>query len=384
MTGQRILVTITGSVPRSPELTRLLQTAAAGDAGHAALERYLAAATGAAVTWQRRNGVDVVSDGEVDRLSFMDARRLGFDGPPMPFQIADLAAAGDEHWAAGYFTGSAAVALPSNTREITYDPGPAAARIARFRAVLDGLDGDPPAGAFLTAPSPGAVTLAGSSYYRDAGDFLAAAAAALQHEYRAITAAGLTLQVDAPDLALPYHVHYQGMSVEEFRVRAQLHADAINRALAGIDPQQIRLHVCWGNYPGPHHRDIPLAAIIDILHSVHTGTLVLAGASPPHRADWRMFAASKLPAGKTLAAGVIDTATPGIEAPVAVADAIVQVAGAVGPDRVMATTDCGFAAFPGTPALPARLAELKVQALRAGADMATRRLWRHTRTAAAA
>jgi 5-methyltetrahydropteroyltriglutamate--homocysteine methyltransferase len=379
MTGQQVLVTIAGSVPRPPQLARL---PGAADPGLSAAEPALAQATAAALALHRRHGVDVVSDGEVDRLPFTDPGLRGFDGPPVPFQIADLAAADQGHWAAEYFTGRAAAAQPSNTGKITYDPAPAAARISRFRAALTGLDGDQPAGAFLAVPSPGAITLAGTSYYRGAEDFLAAAAAALAREYREITAAGLTLQVDAPDLALPYHVHYRGMSVGDFRARAQLHAEVLNQALDGIDPQQVRLHVCWGNYPGPHHLDVPLGSIIDIVYGVHAGTLVLAGASPQHRADWRLFARHKLPPGMSLAAGVIDTSAPGIEAPVAVADAIVQVAGVVGPDRVIATTDCGFAAFAGAPDLPAGVAELKIQALRAGADMATRRLWRAPTAAA--
>lgn len=381
MTAQRITVTIADSVPQPPGRVRLPGAAAAGQAGPEALEADLAAATAAAVSWQVRNGVDIVSDGEVGRLSFVDARGLrGFDGPPVPFLPGDLVSAGERYWAADYFTRRAAAELPSNTGKISYDPAPAAARIARFQAALAGHT---VTGAFLAAPSPGAVTLAGTSYYRDPAKFLTAAAAALAQEYRAITAAGLTLQVDSPDLALPYHAQYQGISVEEFRARAQLHADVLNDALAGIDPRQVRLHVCWGGYPGPHHRDIPLAAIIDILYSVHAGTLVLEGANPRHRADWRVFADHKLPAGMILAAGVIDTATVAVEAPAVVADAIVQVAGVVSRERVIAATDCGFSAFTGAAVLSAEVAELKVQALRAGADIATRRLWRHPGTAAA-
>lgn len=376
MTAQRIAVTLAGGVPQPSDQARTLTAAAARPAIPQALEADLAAAAAAAVSWQVGNGVDIVSDGAEGRLS---VRLGGFDGPPVPFLPADLACAGDRYRAADSFTRGLGAGLPSNTGRISYDPAPAAARIARFQAALAGHQ---VAGAFLAAPSPGTVTLAGTSYYRDPEKFLAAAAVALRQEYRAITAAGLTLQVDAPDLAMSYHAHYQGMSVEEFRARAQLHADVLNDALAGIDPRQVRLHVCWGSYAGPHHRDIPLAAVIDILYSVRAGTLVLEGANPRHRADWRVFADHKLPAGMILAAGVIDTATAGVEAPAVVADAIVQVAGVVSRERVIAATDCGFSAA-GTPALSAEVAGLKVQALRAGADLATRRLWRHPGTAAA-
>jgi len=374
MAGQRILVTTPGSVPRTPEAARLLQ---AGTADPGALERGLASVTAAAVAWQLRNGVDVISDGDVSRLSVTTAPGLGFTGPPVPFGLADLGAAGGPWPAAG-----PAAAAPSNTGKITYDPAPAAARITRFQAALEQADGGPPAAAFLAVPSPGAVTLAGSSYYRTHEDFAAAAAAALAREYRDITAAGLILQVDAPDLTLPYHAHWAGMSAEEFRARARMHAELLNGALAGISPEQVRLHVCWGSYPGPHHRDIPLAQIIDILLSVRAGVLVLAGASPQHRADWRVLAGRKLPAGMMLAAGVIDTCTSGVEAPAAVADALVQAAGAIGAGRLMAATDCGFAPFGGAPALPAAVAELKLRALRAGAGIASRRLWRGSRAAA--
>ncbi len=382
MAGQRILVTTPGSVPRPPELARLLKAGAAGAADPAALERGLAAATAAAVAWQLRNRVDLVSDGDVSRPSAITDPGLGFTGPPRPFSLADLDAVGGEPWPAGRHAVRAAAA-PSNTGKITYDPGPAAARITRFQAALDQAAGGRPAGAFLAVPSPGAVTLAGSSYYHAQEDFAAAAAAALARQYRDITGAGLILQVDAPDLALAHHAHWQDRSVEEFRARAWLHAEMLNDALAGISQEQVRLHVCWGNYPGPHHRDIPLGQIIDILLSINAGTLVLAGASPQHRADWRLFASRKLPGKMMLAAGVIDTCTSGVEAPAAVADALVQAAGAIGAGRLMASTDCGFAPFGGAPALPAAVAELKLQALRDGADIAAERLWRGTRAAAA-
>jgi 5-methyltetrahydropteroyltriglutamate--homocysteine methyltransferase len=380
MTEQRILVTIAGSVPQAPEVARLLDAAAAGDADPAVLEAELAAATAAAVGWQLSNGVDVVSDGEV-RLSFMDAARFGgFHGPPAAFMPAALAATGERLWAADYFARCGARLLPGNDGAVIYDPAPNTARIARF---LRALEGRQVAGAFLAAPSPGTIALVGSSYYRGHEEFVYAVAGALRQEYRDITAAGLTLQVDAPDLAMPYHAQYQGMSAAEFRARARLNAGALNYALAGIDPAQVRMHVCWGNYPGPHHCDIPLADIIDVLYTVNARMLVLEGASPQHRADWRVFADHKLPEGMMLAAGVIDTGTAGVEAPAAVADALVQVAGVVGAERVMAGTDCGFATFGGAPpVVSAPVAELKLRAMRAGAGQASRRLWRHSAAAA--
>lgn len=377
----RIPTTTTGSFPRPADLDPLLDAMAAGQPIDQDLFRKLAAAAAAsAVQVQSACGIDWPGDGEMFWTSFLDASRLtGFDGPMAPWVPADMVGmpltslGGFAKLLDGYL-------LPSNTtRDISYRPARIDEVITAFRTALEGCAaaGQPFAGAFLSAPSPGCLSRLGTTSWpsKDDSGFVMAIAEAMRTEYQRITAAGFTVQLDSPDLAMCKHTDYADLTVAEFRDVARMHVAALNYATEGIPREQIRVHVCWGNYPGPHDQDIALADIIDIVYEARAGLLVLEHANPRHRHETSVLAAHPLPAGMNLAAGVIDTLSPHAEHPRIVAQELLQLAGAVGRDRLWATTDCGFATFGPAPQAPMELVRRKLTALAEGAALASEQLW---------
>ena len=232
------------------------------------------------------------------------------------------------------------------------------------------------ADAFLPAVSPGSVAmLMGTTHFHSRRDFLYALADALSEEYRAIIGRGFLLQVDCPDLALGRHLEFADLSMTEFRAAIALHVEALNHALDGIDPERVRIHVCWGNYPGPHHHDVPLADILDVVFQVEASGLSIEGANPRHEHEWAVFEEIQLPADKVLIPGVIDTCTNSIEHPETVAQRIERYAGVIGRERVIAGTDCGFATMAGRSAVVPDIAYAKLASLAEGARRASSRLW---------
>ncbi len=217
--------------------------------------------------------------------------------------------------------------------------------------------------------------LMGTTYYPSRRDFLFALADALREEYQAIVDRGFVLQIDCPDLALGYHLEFVDRPISEFRAVIELHVEVLNHALAGIDPDWIRVHVCWGNYPGPHHHDIALADILDIIYNVNATGLSIEGANPRHEHEWAVFEQLPLPAGKILIPGVIDTCTNCIEHPETVAQRIERYARVVGREQVIAGTDCGFATIAGRSAVAPDVAYAKLASLAEGARLASARLW---------
>jgi len=217
--------------------------------------------------------------------------------------------------------------------------------------------------------------LMGTTYYRDKRDFLYALADALREEYRAIIAGGFVLQIDRPDLALGRHLEFPDASIVEFRAEIELHVEVLNHALEGIDPDRVRIHVCWGNYPGPHHHDVPLAEILDTVYQVNASGLSIEGANPRHEHEWSVFEDHPLPAEKVLIPGVIDTCTNYIEHPETVAQRIERYALVVGRERVIAGTDCGFGTMAGRSAVVPQVAYAKLASLAEGARRASSRLW---------
>jgi 5-methyltetrahydropteroyltriglutamate--homocysteine methyltransferase len=237
--------------------------------------------------------------------------------------------------------------------------------------------GRPFASTFMTAASPGIVTTAmANDHFATQEEYVDAVAEALGEEYRAIAARGYTLQVDAPDLAMERHAFFQDEPLERFQAFARHAIAAINRATAGIPREQIRLHVCWGNYEGPHTRDVPLEAMLPIYYEANAGTFLISMANPRHEHEYRVFERFPLPAGATLVAGVVDSTTNYVEHPEVVADRIERVAAVVGdPSRVMAGPDCGFDTAADFGVVAADVAWAKLAALCAGADIAARRLF---------
>ena len=245
--------------------------------------------------------------------------------------------------------------------------------LANMRAAVDAAR---PAEAFLTAASPGVVaSFLPNTYYRSHEDYIAAIAEAMREEYAAIAAAGFVLQIDCPDLAMSRHTAFQDLSEPEFLKRAAFHAEALNHALGNIPPSMVRIHVCWGNYEGPHTHDIALAKIIKIVLGVKAQAIALEAANPRHAHEWTVWQEFKLPDDKLLLPGVIDTSTNYVEHPSLVAERIVRFAQIVGRERVIANTDCGFGTAAGYGKLDPEIVFLKLGALVAGAAQASKQLW---------
>jgi len=197
----------------------------------------------------------------------------------------------------------------------------------------------------------------------------------MKHEYETVAKAGFILQVDCPDLAMGRHIQYAALSVDEFRQMARLHIEALNHALANVPPDQARLHLCWGNYEGPHHYDVPLADIIDVVFTARPNAISFEAANPRHGHEWRLFERVKLPVGKVIIPGVIDSTTNFIEHPELVAERIGRYARLVGRENVIAGTDCGFGTWVGQAAVDPDIVWAKLASLAAGARLASREFW---------
>ena len=370
-TTERILTTTSGSMPLPPGMERLGELLYARATGqHADPGEFAALADEAvdqAVARQLAAGIDLISSGEMDRSSFITTSRLtGFDGPPVNFRPKDLADAG----LADALAHVPGVAWPkANTGPVARNPGPLAAELARFLSALARHGVDRSAG-FLPEPSPGVIASLGSSWYDDEPKFLADLAAAMREEYLEIARAGLTVQIDAPDLLVDWNVWHPGQNLAEGLTRMRQRVDVINEATDGIPPSQLRVHVCHGNYPGPHTYDVELPDVIDVLYGLRAGTLVVELSNPRHRWEYVTFRDHPLPAGITLAAGVIDSCSMSVEHPRTVAAALTQLAAAAGTGHLVAATDCGFGSMTGLHAHPG-ITDMKLKALAQGARIAS-------------
>jgi 5-methyltetrahydropteroyltriglutamate--homocysteine methyltransferase len=233
-----------------------------------------------------------------------------------------------------------------------------------------------PAEAFLTAASPGVISIfLGNHHYKTHEAYLTALADAMKTEYNAIHQAGLILQVDCPDFAMGRHIQFPDATVDEFRHNLAIHVEALNHALAGIPEDRVRIHLCWGNYEGPHHRDIPIRDIIDIVFRAHAAGISYEGANPRHEHEWAVFKDVKLPAGKVLIPGVIDSTNNYIEHPELIAQRITNLARVVGRENVIAGSDCGFATVAGYTPVDPKITWAKLTAMSEGAKLASQQLW---------
>ncbi len=268
-------------------------------------------------------------------------------------------------------------------RQVNLMAAPAALAAVTYRdtgeidAECELVSSTPFAETFMTAASPGIVASAMENrHYASMSDYVVAVAEALRPEYHAIVDHGLLLQIDAPDLALERHTLFAGRPLTDFLAWVELVVDSINGALRGIDPSRVRLHVCWGNYEGPHTLDVPLEDILPLLYQAHVGALVVSMANPRHAHEYRCFERHPLPEDKILVAGVIDTTSNYVEHPEVVADRLERVARVVeDPRRIIAGTDCGFDTSAGIGDIAPSVVWEKLRVLRAGADLATTRLW---------
>ena len=380
---QRILTTHAGSLPRPAPLTEAFIRQSRGepvDAGE--LARLIDASTRQVVQSQRAAGIDVVNDGEQSRESFFTYvrhRLSGFGGEsdrPVMRDLLRYPRFVEQKLPAFSRPMVSLMRAPSAVGAVRYlDPAVPAREAERFLAVVGAL-GDAPTESFMTAPSPGIVAAAmQNAYYPDLASYVGALADALRVEYEAIVEHGLVLQVDAPDLAMERHTMFADRPLDEYLAFVDLVIDALNGALARCPPDRVRLHVCWGNYEGPHDLDVPLEALLPHLYRARVGALVLSLANPRHAHEHRCFASQPLPADWLLVAGVIDTTTNYVEHPEVVADRLERIASVVGdPRRILAGTDCGFDTAAGLGDVAEDVVWVKLRAMREGADLATRRL----------
>ncbi len=377
----RILTTHAGSLPR-PKALQAMHTARfqGKPVDAAAMDAAVAAARRDVIARQVAAGIDIGNDGEQGRENFftyVQHRMSGFGGVSERPIMRDMTAYPGymEKMMRASRDGDAVSVLraPQAQGEVRYtDPAAIARECAEFRRLLAAADGGF-AEAFVTAPSPGIIASAMlNAHYPSLEDYVAALAEALAVEYRAIVEAGFLLQIDAPDLALERHTSFADRPLADFLGFVEMVVEAINGALAGVPRDRVRLHVCWGNYEGPHDRDVPLEDIYPLITKVQAGALMLSMANPRHAHEYHCFERHGLPDDMLLIAGVIDTTTNFVEHPLAVADRIELVAKAVGdPGRVLAGTDCGFETSAGAAFVAADIVWEKLKALTEGARIAS-------------
>ncbi len=380
---ERILVTHVGSLPRPPALRDLLVRQDRGEpVDTTALAREIDAAMRMVIDKQLEAGVDVGNDGEQPRPGFSTyvARRMrGFGGESRRALARDLldfpdyAAMLEVRRSAAARIGNA----PQAIAEVEYADLAEAARECELFLRYTEAHPRKFTERFMTAASPGVIaTILLSAYYDSHERYVMALAREMRKEYELIHARGLLLQVDCPDLAMERARFFQREPLERFQQMVELHVDAINRATAGIPADRIRLHVCWGNYDGPHTHDVPLEAVLPLLYRARVGALSLPLANPRHQHEYKVFERHPLPDSMVFLPGVIDTTTNYVEHPEVVADRIGQAVAAVGDrTRVIASTDCGFGTFAGSEMVAHSVVWAKLRALTEGAAIATGRLW---------
>jgi len=379
---QRILTTHVGSLPRTVALRDLLVRQDRGENIDAAtLARESETAVRHVVARQLEAGVDVGNDGEQPRVGFSTypAKRMrGFGGESKRRMSRDIAEHPDYMARlARMRAGSARINdAPQAVSEIAYtDLGEATAECELFQHCVAGTKGF--AEPFMTAASPGVIaTIMLDAFYGSHERYIKALAREMRREYELIVARGFVLQLDCPDLAMERTRFFQDESLDGFLAAVALHIDAINEAIAAIPPDRVRLHLCWGNYDGPHTHDVPLEPLLPIIYRAKVGALSLPLASPRHQHELKAFRRHPLPNGMLFMPGVIDSTTNVVEHPEVVADRITAAVSAIGDrTRVLASVDCGFGTFAGSTLVEESVVWAKLRTLREGADLATRQLW---------
>ncbi|MDX2273991.1 MAG: cobalamin-independent methionine synthase II family protein [Hyphomonadaceae bacterium] len=378
MSNGRFLTTHVGSLPRPQALIDLMFAREEGEPVDAAA---LDAAIEDAVRWvvarQAKAGIDIINDGEMSKPSYatyIKDRLDGFGGSGTSYVFKDL----EDYPGAKARTAddpgrkhrkTPACNAPIQVKDME------APRIdaVRLNAALSAYDG---AQAFMSAASPGVTTLFfRNDYYPSHEDYLFAVAEGLRHEYEAIANAGITLQIDCPDLAMGRHTQFADLDLAGFRDRMALHIEALNRATINIPPERMRMHMCWGNYPGPHHCDVPFQDIIDLVWTARPHAILFEAANPRHAHEFAMFERVKVPEGKVLIPGVIECQSPYIEHPELVAQRIARYAHLVGRENVMAGVDCGFSIHVGTAGVDPEVVFAKLAAMAQGAALASKQFW---------
>jgi 5-methyltetrahydropteroyltriglutamate--homocysteine methyltransferase len=374
----RFLTTHTGSLPRPPDLVDMMFAREEGVPVEAsALAGRIRGAVAEVVRKQLAAGVDIVNDGEMSKPSYatyIKDRLEGFGGTGNTFVYQDLVDFPELARRAFNDPGRSRRKTPACNGPIKMrDTSAVRADIENLKAAVAGTD---PAEVFVSAASPGVVSLFfRNDFYPSEEAYLYAIADAMRSEYAALLEAGFVLQIDCPDLAMGRHIQYANLGLEEFRKRAQMHIEALNHALGNAPPEQLRLHLCWGNYEGPHHCDVPLEDIIDLVFRARPSGIALEAANPRHAHEWQVFERVKLPDGKVLIPGVIESKANFIEHPELIAQRIGRYANLVGRENVIAGSDCGYGTWVGQAAVDPGVVWEKLKAMAEGARIASGRFW---------
>jgi len=380
--ADRILTTHVGSLPRPADVVELLFALDRGEERDAALvEEVLQRSVNDAVRMQEDAGLDIVSDGEMSKISYatyVSHRLTGFDGDsarPTPQDLDDFPRFRDRLVSEGH--------SPTYRRPVCVGPiglkdcTPVLRDISRLqRALVESKAvGSTAVAGFMTAVSPGTVgVFHPNQYYRSHEAYMHAIGAAMRTEYEEIVAAGFILQIDCPDLAMGRHSRFKHLDDAEFLRCAEIHVEALNDAVADIPADRMRMHVCWGNYEGPHTHDIPLQTILPVVLKARPSMLLIEAANPRHEHEWEIWTSQELPDDKVLVPGVIDTSTNYVEHPELVAQRIARLANIVGRERVIAGTDCGMGTFAGFGPVHPEIAWAKLRSLTRGAELSAIRL----------
>ncbi len=375
----RILTTHVGSLPRPDDVCELLLQKDQGKlTDQARFDRRMTAAVSDIVAKQKATGIDLVSDGELSKIgyaNYIKDRLHGFEGDSARIPGSDLKDFPAFAAILGQWRKNALpLPRPCCTGPVSVkDWQPLTTDIDNFKAAIET---HAPVGAFMNAASPGVIAVfQPDQYYGSHEAYLDALSTVMREEYKAIVDAGLTLQIDCPDLAMGRHTIFQDATDAEFLAHANAQVDALNAALADLPAERIRMHLCWGNYEGPHHKDIDLGKIIDIVLRAKPQTLLFEASNPRHAHEWTVFKDARIPDDKVLAPGCIDSTSNFIEHPELVAQRIQTFADIVGRDRVIAASDCGFSTFAGDGLVETNIAFAKLGALVQGAQIASDRLW---------
>ena len=379
MSADRILTTHVGSLPRPQDVVDCLFAQDRGESYDAAhFDATMRRAVTDVVRRQHEVGLDVINDGEMSKISYatyirhrLNGFEIGTVPRATPQDLDDYPEYRDKIAAAG--------ATPKYFRPICKGPisvktlAPLNEDLARLKEALETVG---TSRGFMTAVSPGTIAVfQPNEYYASHAAYLEALAAAMRPEYEAIVAAGLLLSVDCPDLGMGRHIRFRGVDDAEFVRNAALQIEALNAALVNVPADRVRLHICWGNYEGPHTRDIPLSKVLPALLKAKPAQLLIEGANPRHEHEWALWETHRLPEDKILVPGVLDTSCNFVEHPELVAQRLVRYARLVGRERVIAGTDCGFGTFAGFGAVHPAICWVKMQSLVEGARLASEALW---------
>ena len=376
--ADRILTTHVGSLPRPKKVAELIfAKEREEDYDSSEFDETIAIAVKDTVARQVEVGIDIVSDGEMSKISYatyIKERISGFEGdsprdPPKDLQ--EFPSFLEKQAQSG---GTPSYKRPKCTGEIRpTNPDPLATDLKNFRDALEMVDVEE---AFMNSASPGVIALfQPNEYYASHDDYLEGLAEAMRVEYEGIVAAGYLLQLDSPDLGLGRHMLFADKSDEDYQRLAGHHVEVLNHALRNIPADRVRMHVCWGNYEGPHHYDAPMSMVLPIALQAKIGALLFEASNPRHAHEWTTFRDADLPDDLILMPGVIDSTTNFVEHPELVAERICRFADIVGRERVIAGSDCGFATFAGFGAVDGEIAYAKLATMAEGARIASERLW---------